>query len=356
MLLMVDNVNSSAGSPIRAAIAGYGLSGRVFHAPFIASSPDFELAAIITADEKRRAQAATDHPSARIYESFEELESSGDQLDLIVLAGPPNTHLDHALRALRLGAAVVVDKPFIANVAAAAVLITAAASAARLLMVFHNRRWDGDFLTVQSLIASGRLGDVFHFESVFEHWAPVATADWKDQLPASVGGGVAFDLGSHLVDQALVLFGPATLLSANLRTLRAGGGNDDHSELLLEHDSGVVSRLLMSRQGHMQGPRFRVLGTKGSFISYGLDPQEPALNSGGLPTDPGFGEVASYNYGTLTEESPSGPLMTSIPTERGNYAEFYSRAALAIRGEGPEPVPSAEALAVVAILQSASQS
>jgi predicted dehydrogenase len=208
---------------------------------------------------------------------------------------------------------------------------------------------------VRSLITSKRLGEVFHFESVFEHWASPASADWKDQLPISQGGGVSYDLGSHLVDQALVLFGPASLQNARLRTLRPGGGNDDHSELDLAHDSGVVSRLFMSRQGDMRGPRFRILGTKGSFLSYGLDPQEPALDRGGFPTDPDFGKVSPDLYGTLVEHTATGPVITRIPTERGDYAEFYRRAALAIRGEGPEPVSPADALAVVAILQRATE-
>ena len=348
---MLPKRQPSVGIPIRTAIVGYGLSGRVFHAPFLASMSNFEVAAIVTANDKRREQAEKNHPLARIYETFDELESSGDKLDLIVLAGPPETHLDLARRALRLGSAVVIDKPFVANVQDAAELIAIAARESRPLMVFQNRRWDGDFLTVRALIASGRLGKVFHFESVFEHWAPAVSSDWKDQLPVSSGGGVAYDLGSHLVDQALVLFGPASVLNASLFTVRPGGGNDDHSEVKLMHESGVVSRLLMSRQGHMQGPRFRVLGTKGSFISFGLDPQELALDGGALPTDPGFGEVVTDLFGTLVEGSASGPVTTRIPTERGDYAEFYRRAALAVRGEGPEPVLPEEALAVVALLQ-----
>ena len=334
---------------------GYGLSGRVFHAPFIAENSNFELAAIVTSNDARRTHAAREHRSARIYRNFEELESAGELLDLIVLAGPPDSHLDMARRSFALGAAVVIDKPFVAHVEEAQNLVDAR-PAGRPLMVFQNRRWDGDFLTIRSLIASGRLGEVFHFESNFEHWAPEATDGWKDQLSTSEGGGVTYDLGSHLVDQALVLFGPASQVSSRLQTVRAGGGNDDHAEIHLTHESGVVSRLLMSRVSHMQGPRFRVLGSKGSFISYGLDPQEPALADGALPTDPEFGEVAPANYGTLTEHTSAGPVTTRVPTERGDYAQFYRRAALAVRGEGPEPVPSAEALAVVAILERATTS
>lgn len=353
---MLKNARSPYDAPIRTAVAGYGLSGSVFHLPFLAAHPEFEVSAIVTADDTRRAHAAAKHPQADIYRSFDELETRPGGLDLIVLAGPPNTHLDLAMRSLRMGAAVVVDKPFVSSVADAQALAAAASRAERPLMVFQNRRWDGDFLTVRSLVESGRLGRVFHFESCFEHWAPEVSSGWKDHLPASVAGGVAFDLGSHLVDQALVLFGPAVAIDSRLRTVRHGGGNDDHTEIHLEHASGTVSRLLMSRLSHAQGPRFRVLGTRGSFISYGFDPQEPALADGASPTDPGFGVVAPEFYGTLTEDTPSGPATSRVPTEPGNYAEFYRLAAAAVRGEGPEPIPPAEAIAVVDVLEQATQS
>ncbi len=350
---MIENAQTPRGATIRTAIVGYGLSGSVFHVPFLEEHPDFTVSAIVTSDDTRRSQAAAKHPDAQIYRTFDELESQSGPLDLIVLASPPDTHVDLALRSLRLGAAVVLDKPFVSSVAEAHGLISAAAHATKPLMVFQNRRWDGDFLTVRSLIESGRLGRVFHFESNFEHWAPEVTSGWKDHLPTSSAGGVAFDLGSHLVDQALVLFGPALSVSSRLRTVREGGGNDDHAEIHLEHESGTVSRLLMSRVSHGQGPRFRVLGTKGSFISYGLDPQEPALADGARPGEPGFGTVPSELYGTLIEDTANGPLTTRVPTEPGDYAEFYRRAAAAVRGVAPEPVPTAQAVAVVDVLERA---
>lgn len=353
---MVTNAKLPERVPIRTAVAGYGLSGSVFHLPFLAASPDFEVSAIVTADDTRRAHASAKHPHADIYRTFDELASHPGGLDLIVLAGPPHTHVELAARALEMGAAVIIDKPFVSSVAEAQALTASASRAGRPLMVFQNRRWDGDFLTLRSLIQSGRLGRVFHFESNFEHWAPEATSGWKDQLPVSAGGGVAFDLGSHLVDQALVLFGPAEVVDSRLRTVRPGGGNDDHAEIHLEHASGTVSRLLMSRVSHGQGPRFRVLGTKGSFISYGLDPQEPALAQGVSPEEPGFGDVTPDLYGTLTEDTSSGTVTSRVPTEAGDYAEFYRRAAAAVRGEGPEPIEPGEATSVVELLVRATRS
>jgi predicted dehydrogenase len=171
-------------------------------------------------------------------------------------------------------------------------------------MVFQNRRWDGDFLTVRRILASGELGDVYQFESSFEHWAPEAGPRWQDVTPAAHGGGVAFDLGSHLVDQALILFGPVATVRADLRTVRRNGGNDDVAFVELFHRSGVRSRLFMSRVGAQPGPRFRVLGTAGAYVKYGLDGQEPALAAGLLPTDERFGMEAEATWGTLFR----GPL------------------------------------------------
>ncbi|KAA9105547.1 Gfo/Idh/MocA family oxidoreductase [Microbacterium rhizomatis] len=336
--------------PIRTAIVGYGLSGKVFHGPFVKADDDFEVSAIVTSDSARRADALVDHPQARVYSTFDQLLDTETDLDLVILSSPPDTHVDFAARALSRGAAVIVDKPFVATVDQARTLEQAAAAAGRPLMVFHNRRWDGDFLTLQRLLAEGMLGEVFAFESAFEHWAPVATSGWKDQLPASDGGGVAYDLGSHLIDQALVLFGPAEVRSASVRSVRHGG-NDDHTRIDLRHESGVESSLLMSRVSRGLGPRFRVLGTKGSFTSAGLDGQEPALVAGVTPSDPSYGVTPESGYGTLEAEGPDGMTTLRVPMERGDYPEFYRRAARAIREGGAEPVSLEDAIAVVRLLE-----
>lgn len=342
-----DSVSSSS---IKTAIVGYGLSGKVFHGPFLRADENFEVAAVVTSDAARQAEAQQDHPQARIHSSFDELLATEEDLDLVILSSPPDTHLDFASRALAAGAAVIVDKPFVPTVADAATLKAAAEAAGRPLMVFQNRRWDGDFLTIQRLIADGELGEVFAFESAFEHWAPTATSGWKDQLPVEQAGGVLYDLGSHLIDQALVLFGPAAEASATLRRVR-GGGNDDHSRVSIEHASGVESRLLMSRVSRGLGPRFRVLGTRGSFTTYGLDGQEPALAAGMAPDDAEYGVTPESEYGWLEAEGPEGIVKRRVPIERGNYPEFYRRAAAAIRDGGELPVPLDDATAVVAILE-----
>ncbi|GAA0492293.1 Gfo/Idh/MocA family protein [Microbacterium aurantiacum] len=343
-------LNDSVPSPIKTAIVGYGLSGKVFHAPLLASDENFEVVAIVTADAVRQAEARAVHPHARIHSSFDKLWAEERSVDLVILSSPPDTHVDFAMRALSAGAAVVIDKPFVATVAEAAALKSAAEAAGRPLMVFQNRRWDGDFLTIQRLIAEGELGEVFSFESAFEHWAPVATSGWKDQLPIPQAGGVLYDLGSHLIDQALVLFGPAAEVSATLRRVR-GGGNDDHSRVSIEHAGGVETRLLMSRVSRGLGPRFRVLGTRGSFTTYGLDGQEPALAAGVVPGDAEYGVTPEEGFGWLETDGPAGISRRRVPLERGDYPEFYRRAAAAVRGEGDLPVSLEEATAVVDILE-----
>jgi predicted dehydrogenase len=342
---------SAPERPIKTAVVGYGLAGKVFHCPFIEASADFSLDFIATNNPDRRAQAQVDHPGAVIVADANELANKADQVDLAVLASPPGVHLEQGLSFLGRGVALVVDKPFAASVAEAEKMIQRAQEVGKALIVFQNRRWDGDFLTVKKLLDSGELGDVYQFESSFEHWAPRADSRWQDLTPASLGGGVTFDLGSHLIDQALMLFGPITDLRSDLRTIREGGRNDDASFVELHHQSGVRSRLWMSRIGALPGPRFRVLGTKAAYVSYGLDGQEPALASGMLPTDERYGITPEECWGMLGVSASGHPAPSRIPTQRGNYPAFYKGVAAALRGSGAVPVSPEDALEVLRIIE-----
>ncbi|GAB3534302.1 Gfo/Idh/MocA family oxidoreductase [Arthrobacter tecti] len=306
---------------------------------------------IVTGNRERAADAKTDFPNVQIVASTNQLESHFSELDLLVLAGPPHTHLEQGLAALDAGLAVVVDKPFAPSESDGLQLIEKAEQMGRPLIVFQNRRWDGDFLTVHKVISGGELGDVYQFESSFEHWAPNVVGRWQDTMPSSQGGGVTFDLGSHLIDQALVLFGPVADVHADLRTVREGGGNDDVSSIELIHESGVHSRLWMSRLGAIPGPRFRVLGTRGAYVSYGLDGQESALTAGMKPTDSGYGLEPEETWGTLGAAAPRVQPPVIVPTERGNYPAFYQGVAEAVRGTGPAPVDPRDALEVVKVLE-----
>ena len=340
-----------AGSPpIRTAIIGYGLSGRIFHAPFIAANARFSLEAISTSDPARRAQASRDHPGAEIFGSPEQLLAQS--FDLVVLGSPAHVHLEQGASALASGAALVIDKPFAASVAEAEQLIAAAASSALPLIVFQNRRWDGDFLTVRKLLGEGALGEVHRFESTFERWSPELGRRWQDTTTTSQGAGIVFDLGSHLVDQALQLFGPATLTAAELSILRPGGVSADEAFLSLLHDSGTRSHLTMSRFATRTGPRFRVLGSTSGYMVSGLDGQEAALVAGASPADANFGLVPEELWGTLGVDGSDVPP-ARVPTERGDYGRFYTAVAATLRDGAESPVDPGDALAALRIIADA---
>lgn len=323
----------------------------MFHAPFLATNPAFTITAIATSDPGRAAQAAAAHPGAAIMSTDALLQRAGD-LDLVVLASPPHVHREQAVAALEAGAAVVIDKPFVPTVADAEAIIAAAEAAQRPLTVFQNRRWDGDFRTVRTLVAGGALGTVHRFESTFERFGAPRQGTWQGQISPAQGGGILFDLGSHLIDQALTLFGPATLEAAELRAVRDGLGSEDDAFVSLRHDSGVRSHLTMSRVAAQSGPRFRVLGDQSGYTVYGLDGQEPDLKAGRWPGSDGYGETPKAQWGLLGVDNGEQPLVP-VPTEPGGYPEFYAQVAASIRDGAPVPVDARHALETVRIIEQA---
>jgi len=339
-------------TPIRTGIIGFGLAGRVFHAPFIATNPAFRLDLVSTASVDRAAEAAAQHPGAEIVATPAELLARAGDLDLVILASPAHTHLEQGLAALEAGANVVIDKPFVPTVSDAKKLITAAEEAGRMLTVFQNRRWDGDFLTLRALIEQGSLGAVHRFESTFERWSGPNRDRWQDTTTIEQGAGITYDLGSHLVDQALQLFGPAVVEQAELRMVREGSVSDDDGFISLLHSSGVRSHLTMSRAAAQSGPRFRVLGSESGYTVYGLDGQEPALKLQKWPGSEGYGVTPESEWGLLGIEGSDAGL-TAVPTEPGDYPAFYAGVAAAILDGAPAPVDPREALEVVRILERA---
>jgi predicted dehydrogenase len=341
----------SNGAPLRAGIIGFGLAGRVFHAPFLATNPAFTIAAIATSDAERGAQAAAAHPGAQIMSTDALLAQAGD-LDLVVLASPPHVHREQAVAALVAGAAVVIDKPFVPTVADAEAIIAAADAAGLPLTVFQNRRWDGDFRTVTKLVNTGALGTVHRFESTFERFGAPKRDQWQGQISPAQGGEILFDLGSHLIDQALTLFGPAKLEVAELRAVREGLGSEDDAFVSLLHDSGVRSHLTMSRVAAQSGPRFRMLGDASGYTVYGLDGQEPDLKVGRWPGSEGYGETPKADWGLLGIDNGEQPLVP-VPTEAGGYPDFYAQVAASIRDGAPVPVDARHALETVRIIEQA---
>ena len=339
---------------IRTAVVGYGLSGSVFHAPLIAADPRYSLDVIATSDAGRQAAATQRYPGVKtVRDGGAVLELAGD-LDLVVLGTPPATHFPLAQAALEAGLDVVVDKPFAVTSAEGQELITLAEQLGRVLTVFHNRRWDGDFLTVRKLLAGAALGTVTRFESSFERWSPEIAKAWKASATASDGGGVLFDLGTHLIDQALHLFGPAAVIHSELRIRRPDEKADDDAFVALQHESGVVSHLTMNMLCAQQGPRFRVLGTTGAFTKHGIDPQEPYILAGGSPLDSDYGVEAPEWAGSLGRDGH----LDALPTERGAYPEFYRILGDKIRGGGitselPVPVDPTDAVEVLKVIEAA---
>ena len=335
--------------PIRTGIIGFGLSGRVFHAPFLATNPDFEVSVIVTSNAERAAEAAHLHPAAAIVATVDELfeRASRGQLDLVVIGSPSGTHAELADRALDAGVAVVVDKPFAVTSAEGVALIEKAERLGLPFTVFQNRRWDGDFLTLSSLLEAGQLGEVRRFESRFEWWKPVQAKSWKAEATAAEGGGILYDLGVHLIDQALQLFGDVEGVHAEVLTRREGGVADDDTTVLLEHRSGVRTQLWMNGMAAQVGARFHVLGSTSAYTSWGLDPQEAQLRDGALPTDDGFGVYGEDRWGLLGVDGE----VVALPTQAGKYATFYELLAEALLHGGPLPVDPRDALRSLEIIE-----
>ncbi|MEV0709396.1 Gfo/Idh/MocA family oxidoreductase [Nocardia aurea] len=339
-------------SILEVGIVGYGLAGSVFHAPLIAAEPRTRLATVVTGSARRAEQARRDHPGVRVVPDVDALFEDIGTLDLLVIASPNDTHAPLAQRALRAGVAVVVDKPFAVTCAEAEEVLAAAQSAGVALSVFQNRRWDGDFLTVASLIASGRLGEVRRFESRFERWRPVSKGGWRESGAPEQGAGLLFDLGSHLLDQAFALFGPVHSVYCELDRRREGIWTDDDVFLALTHACGVRSHLWASAVTPLLGPRFRVLGSTAGYRSFGLDPQEEALRAGRRPGDEGWGTVESDRWGTFGAE----PDLAPEPTLPGDYPAFYAAMAAAVLDGTPVPVDPYDALVTTRLLEAARES
>jgi scyllo-inositol 2-dehydrogenase (NADP+) len=319
---------------IRVGLVGYGLAGAAFHAPLIRASERMRLAAVLT---------SRDAP-----ERVATLDALLERSDLVVVATPNSTHFDIAAAALDAGKHVVIDKPFTVTLAEADELIALATERGRVLTVFQNRRWDSDFLTLQKLFP--RLGDVDLFEAHWDRFRPEIKRGWRED--PEPGSGLLNDLGPHMIDQALQLFGMPDSLSADIRAERTAARVDDYFDLTLHYDEKRVC-LRASTLVADARPRFAVHGSAGSLAKHGLDPQEAQLKAGMDPCDPAFG--IDGNPGTLT--LPDGSTQ-QVPGERGNYLAFYDAVASAILDDIPVPVEPADArdgLALIALAPRAAE-
>lgn len=310
--------------------------------------PGFVVAAIVTSNEERRAEAAADFPAARLFSDPAEVWRQRDDFDLVVIATATGTHARLATGAVDVRLPLVVEKPLAATAAEAAALVDRAAAADVLVIPYHNRRWDADFLTLRGLLDEGALGDVRRFESRLERWQPAADPTaWRHSLSSSAGGGVLLDLGIHLVDQALTLFGPVRRLHSEVAARR--GGADDDVFLALEHESGAISHLWASAVAAAPGPRLRVLGSRAAYLHQHLDPQEAGLRGGGSPADRGFGALPPEHWGRLVH----GEDHEVVDAEPGRWVAFYAGVERSLREGAPPPVEAADAVAALRVLDQA---
>ena len=323
------------GPELHVALIGYGKGGEVFHAPLIDAVPGLRLSAVVTGSPARQAAARERYPGVTAYSSVEDLWADAGRYEIAVVSTPNETHAPLARAAMAAGLAVVVDKPFALTSQEARDLTDLAADLDQVLTVYQNRRWDADFLTLWGIIEEGALGRVHRFESRFERWRPEAKGTWRESGGVENGAGLLYDLGPHLIDQAVNLFGPVASVYAEVDALREGVNADDDVFLALEHTRGTRSHLWMSALNARNGPRFRVLGDRGGYVSPGMDGQEARLVAGEGPTAPDWGVVPESEWGTLGVDGGSRP----VPSERGAYHEFYAGVRDAV-GEG-EPLPVA---------------
>jgi predicted dehydrogenase len=329
---------------MRAGIAGYGLAGRVFHAPLLKGC-GYEVASILTANPERVAQAKSDFPQAEIFTELDAFLDSG--LDLVVIASSNVAHLPQARAALERQIPTVVDKPMGRTVAEVKEMIDLSETKSTLLTTFFNRRWDSDSLTIKKLLSTGELGQPFRFDGRFERFRPERNlASWRENLSPEEGGGLLLDLQSHLISTALDYFGPAQLVSASVRSIR--GGADDDVTVVLKHESGVDSYLAASAVSGAPGPRVRLLGSKGALVINELDPQEDALRAGEIPFG-GAWAKPMINTASLHK----GGEVFPVDSVSGNYAAFYTLVKAAIETGSAAPVSLADALRVAEIIEEA---
>ena len=338
---------------MRVALIGYGLGGRAFHAPLIAVTPELRLTTIVTSNPERRAQAQADFPDARIVDSADAVWANANEHDVVVITTPNRSHVPLARAAIAVGVAVILDKPMAATAKDGRELVAEAARRGVPLAPYHNRRWDGELITTLHLIASGELGVVQRFESRLDRWRPGQVPSvWRERGAPEDAGGVLFDLGPHLIDQARVLFGPVRQVYAELEKRRPGAVVHDDVFIALRHASGVHSHLWASAVAAQLGARMRVLGTKAAYVKQNADVQEAALRSGVRADAPGFGEDPPEQWGRVG----AGADTRLVATAKGSYATFYSQVVPWLRQGSPPPVDPADAIAVLDIIEAAQRS
>jgi scyllo-inositol 2-dehydrogenase (NADP+) len=336
---------------IDVGLIGFGLAGRAFHAPVIRAVPDLRLAAIL---ERKGNEAAEKYPDIRIVRSLDELLAM-KKIRLIVIATPNDTHYSFARQCLEAGRDVVVDKPFAATLEEAKALVEMAKETGRVLTVYQNRRYDGDFQAIRQLVADGTLGRIVRFETSYDRYRPqLKPGAWRET--SRPGSGILFDIAPHLIDHALVLFGLPEAVTADVRIERENAVADDAFDIMLHYSNGMRAVLRSSILAAAPRPRFVVLGTQGSFVKQTFDPQENNLRRGYVPNDTAWGAEPEENWGVLTVAAGDSFEQRRIPSANCDYRDYYSNVRDALLGRARLAVTPEWALDVMRLLELARQS
>ncbi len=354
---MTVSSSRSKEAPLRVVIFGYGLAGSVFHAPLVAATTGMVVAAIVTSQAERQEQARKRYPGVKLYAHADEVWREAQLYDLAIIATTNKTHVPLALKALEAGLPVVIDKPFAPAVADGERLLLKSKEVGRALTVFQNRRWDSDFLTVRKLLSANLLGTITRFESRFERYrAQPRPGAWRESAEAGAAGGQLFDLGNHLIDQALQLFGRPETVYAEMSLRRPGVQVDDDSFVALHFAQGVHAHLWVSQVARIPGQRMRVSGLRGTYEKWGLDLQEDALRSGATPLDAGWGSEPRENWGNISTEIEGVHIEGKVESIPGAYQQFYALLRDALLTGSPLPVDPADALFSLRVIEAAQQS
>lgn len=334
---------------IRVGIIGYGLSGSTFHAPLLTSIPDYQIHTVVSSNPDK---VKKDLPRTKVVSQVDELLQD-EEITVVVVTSPNGTHFEYAKKAIEAGKHVVVEKPFTVTSEEADTLIHLAREKGVLLTVYHNRRWDNDFLTVRNLLETGALGKLSVYQVHFNRYRPLVQQRWKEQQGS--GTGVLYDLGSHLIDQALFLFGKPKTVWADIRAEREGAEVADYFHLVFGYESHRVI-LHSGSLVRQAGPRFELHGDKGSFLKYGTDPQEAQLKQGMHPGDSGWGEDQPDQHGELATELSGLAVQGEIETLPGRYQAFYQGLAEAILEGSEVPVKPEDARDTISMIECALES
>ncbi|MCK5694917.1 MAG: Gfo/Idh/MocA family oxidoreductase [Bacteroidales bacterium] len=335
-------------NPINTALCSYGMSGLVFHGPLLEVHPGYKVSTIL---ERNRHESKGKHPGSLLVRDFQAIIDD-PEIELVIVNTPDHLHVDMASRAMKAGKHVVVEKPFTLLTSEADELIELAEKQNVILSVYHNRRWDGVYLTVKEVIASGKLGRLVDFEVHFDRFRNYVKESWKDQAN---GTGTLYNLGSHLVDQVLNLYGMPDRLFCDTRMLRDGALTDDSYDLLL-HYPDFKCMLRSSYLVREPGPSFMLHGTEGSFLAWGTDPQERDLKAGLIPGSEGWGVDPSFSHAKINTDFDGEHLEGDYPLLPGNYLEYYDNIYEAIRNDAPLTVTARQARDVIRIIEAAYES